>query len=46
MCRTFFKIGDKDYSHGQPRYTLLKKEKKNLLTGEVVVQYDRITSKK
>jgi len=46
MCRTFFKIGDKDYTQGQPCYTLLKKEKKNLLTGEVVVQYDRITPKK
>lgn len=45
MCRTFFKIGDKDYTEGQPRYTLLKKEKKNLLTGEVMVQYDTIGKK-
>ena len=26
MCRTFFKIADKDYTQGQPCYTLLKKE--------------------
>ena len=45
MCRTFFRIGDKDYTIGQPRYTLLRKEKKNILTGEVVVQYDRLSLK-
>lgn len=45
MCRTFFPIGEKDYTEGQPLYTLLKKEKKNLLTKEVVVQYDRLTPK-
>ena len=44
MCRTFFNIGDKDYTEGQPRYTLLKKEKRNRITGEVIVQYDRLTS--
>jgi len=27
MCRTFFRIKDKDYTEGQPQYTLLKKEK-------------------
>lgn len=43
MCRTFFEKKDKDYTEGQPRYTLLKKEKRNLLTGEVIVQYDRMT---
>jgi hypothetical protein len=26
MCRTFFRIEDKDYTKGQPRYTLLKKD--------------------
>ena len=45
MCRSFFRIGDKDYTVGQPRYTLLRKEKKNILTGEVVVQYDRLSLK-
>lgn len=46
MCRTFFRIGDKDYTQGQSCYTLLRKEKRNLLTGEVFIQYDRITPKK
>lgn len=27
MCRTFFRTGNKDYTEGQPQYTLLKKEK-------------------
>lgn len=45
MCRTFFEKSGKDYTEGQPRYTLLKKEKRNLLTGEVIVQYDRMTTK-
>lgn len=43
MCRTFFRIGDKDYTEGQPQYSLLKKEKRNLASGEVIVQYDRLT---
>ena len=43
VCRTFFPKTDKDYAAGQTRYTLLKKEKINLLTGERVVQYDRLT---
>lgn len=43
VCRTFFpKIG-KDYTKGQPCYTLLKKEKQNMITHEVIVQYDRLT---
>lgn len=45
MCRTFFKIGDVDYSKGQPQYTLLKKEKRNILTGEITVQYDKLSVK-
>lgn len=45
MCRTFFRVGDVDYTKGQPQYTLLKKEKRNLLTGEVVVQYDKLTKR-
>ena len=42
MCRTFFRIGDKDYTVGQPQYTLLKKEKKHLPSGIVTVQYNRL----
>lgn len=42
MCRTFFGKGDKDYTQGQPRYTLLKKEKKDVQTGETVVQYNSL----
>lgn len=43
MCRKFFRIGDKDYTLGQPQYTLLKKAKRNLVTGEITVQYDRLS---
>lgn len=42
MCRTFFRKEDKDYTQGQPRYTLLKKEKKNVQTGETIVQYNSL----
>lgn len=45
MCRTFFRIEDKDYAEGQPKYTLLKKEKIHLPMGEIVVQFDKLTSK-
>lgn len=45
VCRTFFPKTEKDYAEGQPRYTLLKKEKINLQTGESIVQYDRLTPK-
>lgn len=45
VCRTFFPKSGKDYAVGQPRYTLLKKEKKNIVTGEQIVQYDRLTSR-
>lgn len=45
VCRTFFPKAEKDYTKGQPRYTLLKKEKINLKTGETIVQYDRLTPK-
>ena len=40
MCRTFFRIENKNYTERQPKYALLKKEKKNLLSGAVEVQYD------
>lgn len=45
VCRTFFPKAEKDYAQGQPRYTLLKKEKINLQTGEAIIQYDRLTPK-
>lgn len=45
VCRTFFPKAGKDYAQGQPRYTLLRKEKYNLMTGRTVLQYDRLTSK-
>ena len=42
MCRTFFRIGDIDYTEGQPQYTLLKKEKKHLPSGIISAQYNRL----
>ena len=36
----------KDITHGQPLYTLLKKEKKNLLSGEISILYDKCASEK
>lgn len=45
VCRTFFPKSSKDYTEGQPRYTMLYKEKINLATGETIVQYDRLTPK-
>ena len=44
FCRSFFPKEKKDYTEGQPRYTMLYKEKKNIFTGEIVVQHDRLTS--
>jgi len=44
-CRTFFPKPEKDYAQGQPRYTLLKKEKVCLSIGETVIQYNRLTPK-
>ena len=45
MCRTFFRIEDKDYTEGQPKYTLLKKEKVHLPTGNTVTQFDKLSMK-
>lgn len=45
MCRTFFRAEKKDYTQGQSQYTLLKKEKKHLPSGEITIQYDRLTPK-
>lgn len=45
FCRSFFPMERIDYSKKQTQYTLLKKEKVNLETGETIVQYDRLTPK-
>ena len=45
MCRTFFRIESKDYTEGQPKYTLLKKEKVHLPTSKVIVQLDKLSQK-
>lgn len=43
FCRSFFPKENKDYTIGQPTYTLLFKEKTTVSTGEKVVQYDRLS---
>lgn len=45
FCRSFFPENTRDFSKGQPRYTLLYKEKINLTTGERIVLYDKLTPK-
>ena len=45
FCRSFFPKGDKDYTVGQTKYTLLYKEKVNKITGEAQIQYDRLTDR-
>lgn len=41
-CRSFFPKETTDYTLGQMKYTLLYKEKINLITEEVQIQYDRL----
>jgi len=41
FCRSFFPMDKVDYSKRQMQYTLLKKEKINLLSGEIELQYER-----
>ena len=41
MCRTFFPKTSIDYSLGQPRYTLLKKEKVRVSSGAMLLHYGR-----
>lgn len=43
MCRTLFPKDIIDYAQGQPQYTLLKKEKLNIETGEIEQQYNRMS---
>lgn len=45
-CRSFFPMDRTDYTKEQMQYTLLKKEKIDIRTGAVKVQYDRLTPKK
>ena len=45
FCRSFFPKGDKDYTAGQAKYTLLYK-KINKITGESEIQYDNLTGKR
>lgn len=45
-CRSFFPKEKKDYTKGQAMYTMLYKEKRYCSTGEIQVQYDRLTPKK
>ncbi len=42
FCRSFFPKTNRDYTKGQVRYTMLYKEKRNLVTGEVTIQYNRL----
>lgn len=44
FCKSFFPMERIDYTKGQMQYTLLKKEKCNLKTGQNIVQYDRLSS--
>ena len=44
FCRSFFQKELKDYTKGQAVYTLLKKEKITISTGDREMQYDRISS--
>lgn len=42
FCRSFFQRTNRDYTKGQMRYTMLRKEKRNRDTGECVVQFNRM----
>lgn len=46
FCRSFFPKDSIDYTKGQASYTLLKKEKTNMLTGLTQLQYNRLSPKK
>lgn len=45
FCRSFFPKGDKDYTAGQAKYTLLYKKKINKITSKVETQYNKLTDK-
>ncbi|MCI8521258.1 MAG: hypothetical protein HFE51_09875 [Clostridia bacterium] len=45
FCRSFFPKGDKDYTVGQTKYTLLYKEKINTANGTIEIQYNKLHKK-
>ena len=45
FCRSFFPKEKKDYTVGQPQFTLLFKGKITVSTGKKSIQYDRLTPK-
>lgn len=45
FCRSFFPKGDKDFTVGQTKMTLLYKEKINKITGKSEIQYNRLSLK-
>lgn len=45
FCRSFFPRSNRDYTKGQTKFIMLYKEKVNLHTGEVWVQFDKLNKK-
>ena len=45
FCRSFFSRDDTRYTQSLPKFTLLRKEKRNVKTGENTVQYGRLFEK-
>ncbi len=45
ICTSFFPKETMDYTKGQMKYTLLKKVKRNIRTGECITQVDRLSPK-
>ncbi len=45
FCKSFFENSVNDYTKGQTKMTLLYKEKINKITGESIIQYDRLSDK-
>jgi len=41
QCRSFFPKSKIDYSIGQPKYTLLRKTKTKISTGEILLKYEK-----
>lgn len=45
VCTSFFPKESMDYTRGQSKYTLLRKVKRNIRTGECITQVDRLSPK-
>ncbi|MBM6897217.1 hypothetical protein H9X86_07510 [Pseudoflavonifractor capillosus] len=45
ICTSFFPKEHMDYTKGQSKYTLLKKVKRNIRTGECMIQVNRLSPK-